>query len=169
MINNCVSTLKIIQSHGNFLRLIIICPLRIWDFEFKVIDKSAPHVLRPRNAHMRQYIIASDNGLSPGRRQVIIWTIAGILLNRPSRVNFNEILVEIHIFSFKEIHLKCRLQNDSHFVSASMCWYYNKHRGFIIANSAVDHETWEIYFKLKLVSNHVSLSSDSIYRKPFHD
>ena len=169
MINNCVSTLKIIQSHGNFLRLIIICPLRIWDFEFKVIDKSAPHVLMPRNVHMCQYIIASDNGLSPGRRQVIIWTIAGILLNRPSGVNFNENLVEIHVFSFNKIHSKCRLQNGSHFVSASMCWSYNKHRGFIIANSAVDQETWEIYFKLKLVFNHFSLPSDFMDRKPFHD
>ena len=28
-------------------------------------------------------IIASDNGLSPGRRQAIIWTNAGILLLRP--------------------------------------------------------------------------------------
>ena len=32
-------------------------------------------------------IIGSDNGLSPGRRQAIIWTNAGILLIRPLGIN----------------------------------------------------------------------------------
>ena len=39
-------------------------------------------------------IIASDNGLSPGRRQAIIWTNAGILLIGPLGLNFSEILIE---------------------------------------------------------------------------
>ena len=43
-------------------------------------------------------IIASDNGLSPGRHQAIIWTSAGILLFGTIGTNFNEILSEIHIF-----------------------------------------------------------------------
>ena len=51
-------------------------------------------------------IIASDNGLSPGRRQAIIWTSAGILLLGPSGTNFSEILVEIITFSFKKMRLK---------------------------------------------------------------
>ena len=51
-------------------------------------------------------IIGSDNGLSPGRRQAIIWTNAGILLIGPIRTNFNEIFIEINIISFKKIHLK---------------------------------------------------------------
>ena len=51
-------------------------------------------------------IIASDNGLSPGRRQAIIWTNAGILLIGPLGTNFNEILIETHTFSFKKMHLK---------------------------------------------------------------
>ena len=51
-------------------------------------------------------IIGSDNGLSPGRRQAIIWTNAGILLNGPLGTNFSEMLIEIHAFSFKKIHLK---------------------------------------------------------------
>ena len=50
--------------------------------------------------------IDSDNGLSPGRRQAIIRTNSGILLIEPLRTNFNEILIEIHIFSFKKIHFK---------------------------------------------------------------
>ena len=36
-------------------------------------------------------IIASDNGLSPGRRQAIMWTNAGILFIRTLGTNFSEI------------------------------------------------------------------------------
>ena len=50
-------------------------------------------------------IIVSDNGLSPGRRQAIIWNNAGILLIRPLGTNFSEILIKIYTFSFKKIHL----------------------------------------------------------------
>ena len=50
--------------------------------------------------------IDSDNGLSPGRRQAIIRTNAGILLIRPLGRNFNEFLVEILMFSFKKMRLK---------------------------------------------------------------
>ena len=51
-------------------------------------------------------IIASDNGLSPGRRQAIIWTNAGILLIGPLGTKFNKMLIKIHTFSFKKMHLK---------------------------------------------------------------
>ena len=51
-------------------------------------------------------IIGSDNGLSPGRRQAIIWTNAGILLIRPLGTNFSEILIGVQTFSFKKMHLK---------------------------------------------------------------
>ena len=51
-------------------------------------------------------IIGSDNGLSPGRRQAIIWTNAGILLIRLLGTNFNEILVEILTLSFMKMRLK---------------------------------------------------------------
>ena len=51
-------------------------------------------------------IIGSDTGLSPGRRQAIIRTNAGILLVRPLGTNFSEILIEILIFSFKKMRLK---------------------------------------------------------------
>ena len=65
-------------------------------------------------------IIGWDNGLSPGRRQAIIWTIDAILLTEPLGTKFNEILIEIHFHSRKCIW-QCRLWNDSHFVWASMC------------------------------------------------
>ena len=51
-------------------------------------------------------IIGSNNGLSPSRRQAIIWTNAGILLIWTLGTNFSEILSEIHAFSFKKMHLK---------------------------------------------------------------
>ena len=47
-------------------------------------------------------IIDSDNGLSPVRRQGIIWTNAGILLIRPLGTIFSEILIEIYTFSLKK-------------------------------------------------------------------
>ena len=51
-------------------------------------------------------IIGPDNGLSPRRRQAIIWTNAGILLIGLWGTNFSEILIGIHTFSFKKIRLK---------------------------------------------------------------
>ena len=66
-------------------------------------------------------IIGSDNGLLPGRHQAIIWTNAGILFIGPLGTNFSEILIEIHAFPFKKVHLKMSIGNGGHFVSASMC------------------------------------------------
>ena len=51
-------------------------------------------------------IIGSDNGLSHGRRQAIIWNNAGILLIGPLGTNFSEILIDIYTFSFRKTHLK---------------------------------------------------------------
>ena len=63
-------------------------------------------------------IIGSDNGLSPDRRQAIIWTNAGILLIGPF---FSEILIGIQTFSFKKMHLEMSSAKWRPFVSASMC------------------------------------------------
>ena len=65
--------------------------------------------------------IGSDNGLSPGRRQAIIWTNTGILLIGPLGTNFSEISIGIQTFSFNKCTWTCRLRNGVHFVSASMC------------------------------------------------
>ena len=51
-------------------------------------------------------IISSDNGLLPGRCQAIIWPIAGNLLIGPLGTNSSEIIITIHKFSFKKMHLK---------------------------------------------------------------
>ena len=50
-------------------------------------------------------IIGSDNGLSPGRRQAIIGNNAGILLIGSVGINFSEIPIVIHTFSFRKMHL----------------------------------------------------------------
>ena len=51
----------------------------------------------------KRNIIGSDNDLSPGRRQAIIWTNAGLLSIWPLGTNLVEILIEIYIFSFKKM------------------------------------------------------------------
>ena len=53
----------------------------------------------------RLTITGSDNGLSPGRRQAIIWTNAGKLLIGPLGTNYSEFLVEIVTFSCKKMSL----------------------------------------------------------------
>ena len=50
--------------------------------------------------------IGSDNGLSPFRRQVTIWTNAGILLIGTLGTNFSEIWIKIQNFSFTKIYFK---------------------------------------------------------------
>ena len=65
-------------------------------------------------------IIGSDNGLSPGRRQAITWTNAGLLLIGPLRTNFSEILIGIQTFSFRKMDLKMSSAKWRPFVSASM-------------------------------------------------
>ena len=51
-------------------------------------------------------IIGSDNGLSPAQHETIIWTNARILLIVPLGSHFSELLIKIHTFSFKKMHLK---------------------------------------------------------------
>ena len=64
-------------------------------------------------------IIDSDNGLSPGWRQAIIWTNAGILLIGPLGTNLSEILIEIHTLSCTKMCWKMSLKDGDHFVSPS--------------------------------------------------
>ena len=65
--------------------------------------------------------IGSGNGLSPGRRQAIIWTNAGISLIWPLRTNFSEILIKILASYSRKCIWKCHLGFGSYFVSASLC------------------------------------------------
>ena len=51
-------------------------------------------------------IIGSDNGLSPDRRQAIIWTYAGLLSIRPLWTYFSENRIKMQQFSLKKMQLK---------------------------------------------------------------
>ena len=82
-------------------------------------------------------IIGSDNGLSPGRRRAIIWTNAEIWSMGPLGTNFSEILIEIHEFSFKKMHLKM--------LSA-------KWRLFGLGLNVL-HDKWKLHFFLNFLSN----------------
>ena len=92
------------------LNMLIVFP--IWTkctFRFSEYVKISPLTHWGRVMHIcvgKLTIIGSDNGLSSGRRQAIIWTSAGILLIGPSGTNFNEISIAVQTFSFKKIHLK---------------------------------------------------------------
>ena len=70
---------------------------------------------------MNRISIGSANGLSPIRRQAIIWTNAGILLIVTLGSSFSEILIEIHNFAFNKMHLQMSSGKWRHFVWASMC------------------------------------------------
>ena len=75
-------------------------------------------------------IIVSDNGLSPGRRQAIIWTNAGILLIGPLGTNlwnFNQ----NSCYHSRKCLWKYHLENDSH-LSRPQC-----------VNISVDQSTME--------------------------
>ena len=73
--------------------------------------------------------IASENGLSPGRRQAIIWNNAGILSIGLLGTNFSEILIEVLIFSFKKMRLKVSSAKWRPFclglnvLTAFLCWW----------------------------------------------
>ena len=85
-------------------------------------DKALTHWGRVTHICVSEIIkIGSDNGLSPGRRQAIIWTNAGILLIGPLGINFSEILIEINTVLFNKCIWKCRLRSGVYFVPASMC------------------------------------------------
>ena len=69
------------------------------------------------------FIIGSDNGLSPDRRQAIIWTNVGLLSIGPLRTYFSENLIKMQQFSLKKMHVKMssakwRLSCRSHNVTS---------------------------------------------------
>ena len=87
--------------------------LHVWNGPIRINSVAADGLWilnswRPSDAYIcvgKITIIGSDNGLSPGRRQAIIGTNDGILLIGSVGINFSEILIEIHTFSFRKMHL----------------------------------------------------------------
>ena len=83
-------------------------------------------------------IIVSDNGLSPGRRQAIIYINAGILLIGPLGTNFSEILIAIQTFSFKNAleHVVCEMAS---ILSRSQCVKLANRETRVLLHKAVYH------------------------------
>ena len=65
--------------------------------------------------------MGSDNGLSPGRRQAIISTNAGILLIGHLGTNLSEIVIEITIFSLTNLHMKMSSAKVAAILSRPQC------------------------------------------------
>ena len=77
----------------------IVMTHNIWSLHAHTWVMHAPLTHWGRVTHIcvsKLTIIGSDNGLSPGWRQAIIWTNAGILLIGTLRTNFSEILGKIN-------------------------------------------------------------------------
>ena len=87
----------------------IFCGMSLQYLVHHIYDHTSLNVSWGRVTHIcvsKLTTIGSDNGLSPGRRQAIIWANAEILLIGPLGINFNEILIKINSVSFTEMHLK---------------------------------------------------------------
>ena len=94
------------ENHDNFVRNSVNEVYNIW---CHISLSSIMLTHWGQVAHIRVSkltTIGSDNGLSPGRRQGIIRTNTRILLISPLGTKVSEILIEIHIFPFKKMHLK---------------------------------------------------------------
>ena len=95
-------------------------------------------------------IIASDNDLSPGRRQAIIWNNAGILSIGCLGTNFSEILIEILTFSFKKMHFKVSSAKRQPF-----CLGLNELTSNVILQQSCPQPRIAFYFIYSTPQNHV--------------
>ena len=104
----CLIVLKFFTEHDSVTTAVLWATFtKRWDKWWNIRGK--PDLSWRRVTHIyvsKLTTIGSDNGLSPGRLQPIIWTNAGILLMGPLGTNFSEILIEIRTFSSNKMHLK---------------------------------------------------------------
>ena len=70
-------------------------------------------------------IIGSVDALSPGWRQAINWTNAGLLLVGRLGTSISKILIQLLVFSFKKMRLNVSTAKWRLFFSASMCRDYH--------------------------------------------
>ena len=98
-------------------------------------------------------IIGSDNGLSPDRRQAIIWTIAGLLLIGPLGTNFSEILIKILTFSFRKMRLKVSSAKQRPF-----CLGLN-----VLINPSVSDRDYPLNQYLRILGQRLFCDSDGGY------
>ena len=81
-----------------------------WFIQLDMIITDHYHTLthRGRVTHIwvsNLTIVGSDNGLSPGWSQAIVWTNAEILLIGPWGTNFGEFLIEIYPFTIMHLEM----------------------------------------------------------------
>ena len=117
---------------------------------------------KPSDAYMRHETNHhwSRYGLSPGRRQAIIWTNAGILLFQNLETSLSGILSEIHTYSFTKMHLKISSAKWRQFVSASiMSFLYKLWRLFAYYNltEAENSKVLGVVFSGEVVQFHLLL------------
>ena len=89
--------------------------------------------------------MAKHTGLSPGRREAIIWTNTGILLIDPQGTNFSEIFIEIYTFFIQENAFENIVCETAAILSRPKCgngWFTGSYR-----TSAV-YSPWGIWVKL---------------------
>ena len=122
-IKSCGWHLIFVCVHWTRPGSLMFCLLKIQILWYQIQKYFLTHWGRVTHIYVNKIIIiGSDNGLSPSRRQAIIWPVAGILLIGPLEINFSDILIEINTFSFRNCIWKCRMQNGVYFVSTSMCF-----------------------------------------------
>ena len=97
--------------------------------------------------------IGSDNGLSPGRRQAIICTNAGILLIGPLGTNFSEILIEIQTFSLKKKRLKMSSAKCCSFCLGLNVLKQQWWPSLLLYLSARGEDMWSVHCMTTLKSN----------------
>ena len=103
-------------------------------------------------------IIGSDNGLSPGRRQAIIWTNAGILLIGPLIIKFSDILITVNTFSSKITQLKMSVK------WGLFCLSLNALKGILVAILKIQKPVWSWYLMIhwhKQRPEHITLGQTS--------
>ena len=118
---------SVFHNHHRFTNIFLCNSGSIMRMPWNLVHPFSPLLLNHwgRETHIcvnELTIIGPDNGLSPGRRQAIIWTSAGILLIKTLGISFGEILREIRTFLFKNPHLKISPSKWHNFSAASMCW-----------------------------------------------
>ena len=69
----------------------------------------------------------SNNGMSPGRHQAIIWAKDEILLIWPLGTNFSEMLIEIHTFPFTKVFVKISSAKKWRPFCLTVKWYFLLH------------------------------------------
>ena len=97
-------------------------------------------------------IIGSDNGLSHGRRQAIIWNNAGILLIGPIGTNFGEILNEIETFSLETMHFENAVCKLTAILSRPQCVNIKRFTG---ADVAVTYVPFQAIHTTHLIEQYI--------------